>query len=116
MLTVTPANNTMLEHKGYHGHVLFDQEAGYFHGEVLDLNDVVTFQGQSVDEITAAFKDSVEDYLAFCEERGEEPDKPFSGKLMLRIPTDLHRKVYLNAKKSGQSINEYITQRLSEVR
>jgi predicted HicB family RNase H-like nuclease len=104
----------MLEYKGYHGHVVFDEEAGYFHGEVLDLNDVITFQGSSVHEITNAFQESVEDYLAYCEERGEKPDKPFSGKLMLRIPIDLHRKVYVSAKKSGKSINEYITERLSE--
>lgn len=104
----------MLEYKGYRGHVIFDEEAGYFHGEVVDLKDVITFQGTSVDELTQAFKESVEDYLAFCEERGERPDKPFSGKLMLRIPVDLHRQIFVNARKSGKSINEYISEKLSE--
>ena len=92
----------MLNYKGYTGHVEFDDEAGIFHGEVLDLRDVVTFQGKSVDELEQAFRDSVEDYLEFCEERGEEPDKPFSGKLMLRLPPELHRKVYTSSKKGGQ--------------
>ena len=60
----------MLNYKGYSGHVEFDDEARLFHGEVLDLRDVVTFQGKSVDEIEQAFKDSIDDYLEFCEERG----------------------------------------------
>lgn len=69
----------MLQYKGYTGHVEFDDEARPFHGEVLDLKDVVTFQGKSVEELEEAFRDSVNDYLEFCEGRGEEPDGPFSG-------------------------------------
>lgn len=61
----------MLNHKGYTGHVEFDSEAGLFHGEVLDLKAVVTFQGRKVEELERAFRESVEDYLAFCQERGE---------------------------------------------
>jgi predicted HicB family RNase H-like nuclease len=72
----------MLTYKGYSGHVEYDDEAGVFHGEVLDMRDVITFQGKTVDEIESAFRESVEDYLDFCRERGEEPDKPFSGKLV----------------------------------
>jgi predicted HicB family RNase H-like nuclease len=59
----------MLHYKEYTGHVVYDDEAGLFHGEVLDLRDVVTFQGRSVEEIEQAFRDSIDDYLAFCEER-----------------------------------------------
>lgn len=102
----------MLSYKGYTGHVEFDDEAGVFHGEVLDLRDVVTFQGRSVDELEHAFKESVDDYLEFCGERGEEPDKPFSGKLMLRLPPELHRKVYTSSKREGKSLNQWITERL----
>lgn len=103
----------MLEYKGYHGRIDFDEHAGVFHGEVLDLRDVVTFQGKSVDEIVQAFHDSIDDYLEFCEQRGEEPDKPFTGRLMLRLPTEIHRRVYLKAKKEGKSLNEYITEKLA---
>jgi len=59
----------MLKYKGYTGYVKFDDEAGVFHGEVLDLRDVITFQGKTVEEIKKAFRDSVDDYLEFCEER-----------------------------------------------
>ena len=80
--------------------------------EVLDLRDVITFQGKSVEEIEQAFRDSVDDYLEFCEQRGEEPDKPFSGRLMLRLPPHLHRKVYVSALREGKSLNQWITERL----
>ena len=103
-----------MNYKGYIGHVEFDDEAGLFHGEVLDLRDVVTFQGKSVDELSQAFRDSVDDYLEFCEERGEEPDKPFSGKLMLRLSPELHRKVYTSSKKEGKSLNQWIAERLDK--
>jgi len=78
----------MMKYKGYTGHVEYDDEAKIFHGEVLGIKDVVTFQGTTVDEIEQAFKDSVDDYLAFCKERGEEPNRPFSGKFNLRIPPE----------------------------
>ncbi|CAN5370428.1 type II toxin-antitoxin system HicB family antitoxin [soil metagenome] len=103
----------MLNYKGYHGKVEFDEEAGIFHGEVVDLRDVITFQGKSVDELEQNFQDSIDDYLEFCQERDEEPDKSFSGRLMLRLPTEIHRKVYVRAKKEGKSLNEYITEKLT---
>ena len=60
----------MLKYKGYNGKVEFDEEARIFHGEVIDTQDVITFQGNSVDEIEQSFKDSIDDYLDFCAERG----------------------------------------------
>jgi predicted HicB family RNase H-like nuclease len=104
----------MLRYKGYAGHVEFDDEAGVFHGEVVDLRDVVTFQGQSVEELERAFRDLVDDYLDFCKERGEEPDKPFSGKLMARLPPELHRKIYVYSKQEDKSINQWIAEKLEQ--
>ncbi len=101
-----------MKYKGYNGHVEYDDEAKIFHGEVLGIKDVVTFQGTTVDEIEHAFKDSVDDYLAFCKERGEEPDRPFSGKFNLRIPPHLHAKISLAAQTQGESLNNYITKML----
>ena len=69
----------MLKYKGYTGKVDFDEEANIFHGEVLDTRDIITFQGTTVEEIRIAFQESIDDYLEFCEERGEKPDKPFPG-------------------------------------
>ena len=79
----------MMQYKGYTGKVEFDDEAEIFHGEVIGLRDVITFQGRTVDEVKGAFRESVDDYLAFCAKRGEEPEKPFTGKFVVRIPPDL---------------------------
>ena len=102
----------MLEHKGYRGRVEFDAEAGIFQGEILDTRDVITFQGKTVNEIKRAFRDSVEDYLEFCAERGEEPDKPFSGRLMVRLSPELHRRLYIEAREQGKSLNQLITEKI----
>jgi len=102
----------MLRYKGYTGRVEYDDESKLLHGEVLDLRDVVTFQGRSVTEIQTAFRDSVDDYLAFCKERGDEPDRPFSGKLMVRLSPELHRRVHVRARHEGKSLNQWISERL----
>ena len=104
----------MLQYKGYAGHVEFDDETGIFHGEVLDLRDVITFQGKSVKEIERAFRESIDDYLELCKERREEPDKPFSGRLMLRLPPDVHRKAYVSARREGKSLNQWIAEKLEK--
>ncbi|PDW03412.1 toxin-antitoxin system HicB family antitoxin [Candidatus Viridilinea mediisalina] len=103
-----------MQYKGYTGRVELDDEAGIFHGEVLDLRDVVTFQGKSVEELIQAFRDSIDDYLDFCTERGEEPNKPFTGRLMLRLSPELHRKAYVRAQREGKSLNQWISDKLAE--
>jgi predicted HicB family RNase H-like nuclease len=69
----------MMKYKGYIGHVEYDDEARIFHCEVVGLRDIITFQGKSVEELDQAFKDSIDDYLAWCKERGEKPEKTFLG-------------------------------------
>ncbi len=103
-----------LSYKGYIGSIEYDDEAGVFHGEVINLRDVITFQGTCVEELRQALKDSVEEYLTFCKEIGKDPDKPFSGNLPLRITPELHREIYLQAKKTGKSVNSWITESLEK--
>ena len=99
----------MMEYKGYTGRITaLDESQGILHGEVADINDVVTFQGQTPEELVRAFRDSVDDYLAFCEERSEAPEKPYSGKFLVRIPPVLHRRAALAAKKAGESLNAWV--------
>lgn len=100
---------TMMTYKGYEAVVEFDDEAELFHGEVANLRDVITFQGTSVVELKAAFKDSVEDYLAFCKERGEEPEKPFSGQILVRANPALHKAMFIAARRAGVSLNKWVT-------
>ncbi len=103
----------MMEYKGYVGRVAFDGEAEIFHGEVVNLRDVITFQGRSVDELRRAFEDSVDDYLAWCSERGKEPDKPFSGKFVVRLDPEVHRSVSAAAREEGKSLNAWVADRLA---
>lgn len=102
----------MMEYKGYIGKVEFDDEAEIFHGDIINTRDVITFQGNSVAELTKAFRESVDDYLAFCKERGESPDKPYSGQFVARIPVELHRQASVAAAASGKSLNAWVTEQL----
>ena len=103
----------MMEYKGYVGRVEFDDEAEIFHGEVVNLRDVITFQGRSVDELRQAFADSVEDYLAWCAERGKSPEKPFSGKFVVRLDPEVHRSISAAAREQGKSLNAWVAERLA---
>lgn len=105
--------NTMA-YKGYVGAFDYDPEADLFHGEVVNLRDVVTFQGRSVEELKQALAESVEDYLDFCRQEGVEPGKPYSGKLHLRIGPDLHRAAAGAAAVSGKSLNAWIVDAMAE--
>jgi predicted HicB family RNase H-like nuclease len=103
-----------MKYKGYEAVVSFDDEAEIFHGEVVDTRDVITFQGQTASGLKKAFKESIDDYLAFCKKRGEAPEKPFSGNLVIRIDPAIHRKLTMAAKKSGCSLNALIQKRLAQ--
>ena len=100
----------MMEYKGYKAQIKYDNEARIFHGEVLGIRDVITFQGTCVGELETAFIDSVDDYLDFCRERGEKPDKPFSGKFMLRINPEIHQQISQRSKEEEKSMNEWISE------
>jgi predicted HicB family RNase H-like nuclease len=104
----------MMKYKGYIGVVNYDDEAEIFHGEVINTRDVITFQGTCVEEIKQALIDSVDDYLEFCKERGEKPDKPFSGKIMIRIPPEVHQQAYVKARESGISLNQWFEQAIEK--
>jgi predicted HicB family RNase H-like nuclease len=103
----------MMTYKGYSANLEVDVEAGIIFGRVLDINDVVTFKGKTVEEARQEFQKSVDDYLAFCEDLGEEPDKPFSGKLPFRTTPEHHRKIFIAASKAGKSINAWMDEVLS---
>lgn len=98
----------MMEYNGYIGNVEYDSNAKIFHGEVINTKDVITFQGRSVDEIEKAFKESIDDYLAWCKEDGVSPEKPYSGKFNLRLSPELHKNIAIAAKSMKLSINKFV--------
>ncbi len=104
-----------MEYKKYFAKVEFDDQANIFYGEVINLRDVVTFEGKTVDELRKAFTDSVEDYLDFCAERGEEPEKPYSGKFLLRVDPEFHKMLVVQARKKGKSLNTWVCDTLQKV-
>ncbi len=105
----------MLKYKGYTGYVEFDDEAGLLHGEVLDTRDVITFQAKTVEKLKKAFRDSIDDYLEFCIERTEKPEKPFSGKFVVRLPSELHHRAYIKAMEQGKSLNQLVVDSIEKV-
>ncbi|WP_058553405.1 type II toxin-antitoxin system HicB family antitoxin [Thiohalocapsa sp. ML1] len=100
----------MLEYKGYQGAV--EPEDGSFFGRAIGLRDVITFEGESFAEVEQAFHDSIDDYLAFCAERGEQPDRSFNGRVPLRLPPELHRRAATRAEAEGISLNQWIAKRI----
>lgn len=100
--------NDILKYKGYTGDVNFDAGDKIFHGRVLGIADVIGFEGASVAELEKDFHDAVDDYLETCREIGKEPEKPFSGRFVLRISSELHCAIALEAKRRKKSINAWV--------
>ena len=103
----------MMEYKGYlAGPIDFDAENNTFSGTVAGLKDVIHFEGKTAKELARAFRASVDSYLEYCEESGQEPDRPFNGKILLRTDPELHRKAALRAAVEGVSLNRWISQQI----
>ena len=104
----------MMKYKDYYGKVTYDSQAKIFHGEVIGLKDVITFQGTTVDELERAFRDSIDDYLVWCKERGDKPEKAFSGNIRIRISSKLHAKLAQDAAMQKKSLNSLIIDQLQK--
>jgi len=102
----------VIRYKGYTGVFEVYAEEGIIFGRVVGLRDVITFQGETVAEARKAFEDSVDDYLEFCAERGEPPEKPYSGHFVVRIAPEMHRHAAQAAEASHQSLNIYVQKAL----
>jgi len=99
---------TTMTYKNYTAEVEIDPDAKVLAGRVLYLRDVIVFEGETVEDAERQFQVSVDDYLAWCAERGKEPEKPFSGKLPFRATPEHHRKIALAAAQTGKSINAWM--------
>lgn len=99
-----------MSYKGYSGSVEYDPAGRIFHGRVHDITDVVTFQGTSVEELEMEFRTSVDVYLEMCAEDGVEPQRPYSGRFVLRLPPELHGQVTAAARRQKTSMNSWINE------
>jgi len=103
-----------MKYKSYVGRAEYDDEAEIFYGEVIGLRDVVTFRGSSVKELQKSFRESVDDYLDFCKRMEKAPDVPASGRLVLRMPPELHSRAAVAAKSEGKSLNIWVSEAVKE--
>jgi predicted HicB family RNase H-like nuclease len=103
-----------MTHRGYSARVEYDADDRIFVGHLAGIRDTVGFHGRTVDELEAAFREAVDGYLLACEKLGQPPERPASGKLMLRVPPAVHASAIRAAELAGKSLNQWATQVLSE--
>ncbi|KAF3999224.1 type II toxin-antitoxin system HicB family antitoxin [Glaciimonas immobilis] len=106
-------NNTMI-YNGYTARVEFDPRDNIFVGRVLGITDSISFHGETVADLTEDFHQAVEHYLADCKVTGRAAEKPASGKLMLRVPPEVHAAAAIAAQASGKSLNQWASEALAQ--
>ena len=105
--------NTMT-YKGYTARVEYDERDTIFVGRILGIRSIVSFHGETVAELRAEFEHAVKDYLAECKQQGIQPEKPASGKLLLRVPPEVHGRALIAAQAAGKSLNQWATEALQQ--
>lgn len=99
-----------MHYKGYTARIEYDERDNLFVGRILGIRAIISFEGESVAELKAAFEFAVEDYLADCTQQGLSPEKPASGRLLLRIPPEIHGRALIAAQAAGKSLNQWATE------
>jgi predicted HicB family RNase H-like nuclease len=103
-----------MKYKGYFGSVHFSDDDNLFYGKLEFIRALVSYEGTDVKTLRRVFEEAVDDYLQMCHETGKEPEKPFKGSFNVRIGSNLHQRVALNALSKGKTINKYITEVLEK--
>jgi predicted HicB family RNase H-like nuclease len=98
----------LLSHRGFNGSIETSLDDDCLHGKILFIDDLITYEGESVPEIKEAFKDAVDRYLAHCEKTGRPANKPYSGTFNVRTGPELHRKAVVAAAKAGKTLNDFV--------
>ena len=101
--------NTM-SYRGYTARIEFDERDSIFVGRVLGLRSIISFHGQTVEELRGQFATAVDDYVEDCQEQGVSPEKPASGKLLLRVTPEIHSQALIKAQSTGKSLNQWATE------
>ena len=101
-----------MTYKGYAARVEYDAQDKLFVGHLAGIRDIIGFHGKTVAQLERAFREAVDDYLATCGKLGQEPDKPFSGRLLVRVAPELHARASSAARRKGVSLNQWVAQTL----
>ncbi len=104
----------VLTYKDYIATVYYSAEDEAFYGQIEGINDLVSFEGQCVSELKAAFIDAIEDYLETCRANGKSPEKKYKGSFNIRIAPDLHKQAVRQALKENVSLNQFVEKAISE--
>jgi predicted HicB family RNase H-like nuclease len=99
-----------MNHNGYTARIEFDERDNIFVGRVLGLRSIISFHGETVTDLRHEFEVAIEDFLNDCKEQGVKPEKPASGKLMLRVSPEIHGAALVAAQASGKSLNQWATE------
>jgi len=110
--TVWGKTMNTIRYKDYISTIEYDEDMEMFHGRVANIRDVVSFYGKSVDELKTEMKKSVDEYISFCEGRGIQPSKRYSGRLNLRTDPKLHGRLAQVAAEHGKSLNAWALEQL----
>ena len=103
-----------MTYKNYAARIEYNEEDSCFIGHILGSHDVVGFHGDSVNELRSAIEEAVDDYLKTCKQLGRSPQKPYSGKLMLRVPPEVHARAAMMAEAHGISLNQWASEVLAK--
>lgn len=103
-----------IEYKDFIGSVRYSSEDEVFHGKIEGVNDLITFEGKSVDELKKAFKSAVNDYLDLCKTLNRNPYKSFKGSFNVRVKPEVHTAAFLKATKEGISLNQFVQDAILE--
>ena len=98
----------VLEHNGFIGSIEFSLEESILFGSLLYINDLVTYEGQTIEELREAFEEAVEEYIELCKECEKEPEKPFKGVFNVRVSPEIHKKAVYEAERRGVTLNQFI--------
>jgi predicted HicB family RNase H-like nuclease len=103
-----------IEYNGYIGSIEYSSEDKCFFGKLEMIDDLVTFEATSADELEENFHAVVDEYIQTCKDLNREPQKTYKGVFNVRIDPELHKKIYKEALKAGISLNAYIQNTLQK--
>ncbi len=103
----------MMEYKDYAGSVHYSDEDEVFYGKVEFVRDLISYEGKDVKSLKKAFQESIDDYLALCEKKNMEPEKPFKGSFNIRAGSDLHRQLAVYAQEHELNLNQVVVEALN---
>ncbi len=104
----------MMEYQGYFGSVNYNDEDEVFYGKLAYIRSLISYEGYDVQSLRANFREAVDDYLAVCEEKGIEPEKPFKGSFNIRPGVELHRRAAIAAQQKGMNLNKFVTEAIEQ--